>query len=100
MAWLAALVGMGWLALSLKAHWRQVAADRPYGGPAVFTLRLAGAGALFISLLMCLWVDHPSMAALVWVMLLAGAAFSVALLLAWRAHWLAPLLVLTAHAKA
>lgn len=89
LAALFSLAGMGWLALSLEAHWRQL-----WGSKAVLSatttkwLRLAGWTGLLLSALCCFIADRPSMASLVWVMLLTGAAMSVALLLAWRAHWL------------
>ena len=49
---------------------------------------LLGASALAAGLVLCLAVDHASMAVLVWVMALAGAALVVAFTLAWRARWL------------
>ena len=52
-------------------------------------LRVLGAVALAVSLALCLASDHASMAALVWVMSLAGGAFATAMALAWRARWLA-----------
>lgn len=89
------LIGMAWLALAMDAHWRQV---HGAGDPAVPTrraLRILGAAALLASLALCLHSDRPSMAALVWVMLLAAAVVTVALILAWRpdglrALWPAP----------
>lgn len=92
LAALLSLTGMGWLALSLEVHWRQI-----LGRKAVLTaakangLRLAGWTSLLLSAVLCFSADRPSMASLVWVMLLAGAAAAIALLLAWRAHWLRPL---------
>ncbi|HEX6734031.1 MAG TPA: DUF3325 domain-containing protein [Azonexus sp.] len=89
LAALFSLSGMGWLALSLEGHWRQL-----WGPKAVLNastaqwLRLAGWTSLSLSALCCFIADRPSMAVLVWVMLLAGAATAIALLLAWRAHWL------------
>lgn len=41
--------------------------------------------------------DRPSMALLVWVMLLASTAIAIALLLARRAHWLRVLVFWTGH---
>lgn len=83
----ACLAGMGWLALAMEAHWEQVrAGHRP---PAtVRRLRVLGALGLAASLALCLRADHPSMAALVWVMLLAAAALAVALTLTWKPRWL------------
>ena len=79
------LAGMGWLAQAMDVHWSQV---RPGAEPAsaatVRALRWLGGGALFASFILCLAADHASMAALVWVMALAGAALITALSLAWR----------------
>ena len=86
LAALFSLTGMGWLALSLEVHWRQI-----FGRKAVLTasaanwLRLAGWIGLLLAAICCFIADRPSMAVLVWVMLLAGAATTIALLLAWRA---------------
>lgn len=79
-----AVVGMGWLALSMDEHWGQVMtrpADAAHGVRQV-ALRVLGALALLVSLLACLKADRPSMAALVWVMLLAGCALVIAMTLA------------------
>lgn len=83
----ACVAGMGWLALAMPAHAQQVwgAAASP---ATVRVLRVLGAHALAVSLVLCLAVDHASMAVLVWVMALAGAALAVAFTLSWRAHWL------------
>lgn len=86
--WLAAaavlgLAGMAGLALAMDAHWSQVM-RRP-GVPAARTrrmLRTLGAAALLLSLAACLMADRPSMAVLVWVMLLTGSALAVAMALA------------------
>lgn len=87
-ALLAALAGMGWLALAMDVHWEQVcgAAAQPPGR--VRLLRALGVLALAASLWLCLVVDHASMAALVWVMALAAAALTVGMALSWRPHWL------------
>lgn len=83
------LAGMGWLALGLEVHWRQL-----FGRKTVLSetttkrFRLAGWSSLLLSALCCFIADRPSMAGLVWVMLLTVAGLSIALLLAWRAQWL------------
>ncbi|HEX4856731.1 MAG TPA: DUF3325 domain-containing protein [Limnobacter sp.] len=87
LASLFSMLGMAWLALSMDMHWAQVKQlplneSRP---PRVL-LKTLGFSALFISLLLCLEADRPSIAVLVWIMLLAGAAFSVACLLARAPH--------------
>ena len=87
-ALLSSLCGMGWLALAMKSHWRQVRGDAPLGGVAARVLRALGAAALGLSLLLCLRSDHVSMAVLVWVMALAASALTVAFTLSWRPHWL------------
>ena len=89
MAFLSMLAGMGWLALSLPAHWKQVRPQR--SEPASGQLRLLGWTGVLVSALACLAADHPSMAILVWLMLLALTAVLVALLLSTRPHWLQPL---------
>ena len=83
------LAGMVWLALSMDMHWGQVM-HRPAEAAARTrkALRAAGAAALLLSLLASLAADRPSMAVLVWVMLLAGSAAAVAMLLARRPAWL------------
>lgn len=87
---LAALVGMGWLALSLGAHWRQVMTAIPAepATPPSASLRLMGAGSLAIALVFCLFADHGSMAVLVWFMFLAASAVSIAMMLTWQCQWL------------
>lgn len=93
--WLAAatalsLLGMGWLALAMEVHWDQaMRAPATAAANARRRLRPLGAVTLALSLLACLRADRPSMAVLVWVMLLAGSALAVALLLARRPRWLA-----------
>jgi len=81
-----ALMGLGWLALAMEVHWEQVHGQT---GPKARTrtlLRLLGSMLLVASLLLCLGADHPSMAVLVWVMLLAGGAVLIAMTLSWRPH--------------
>ena len=91
LAVLANFAGLGWLALSMEVHWAQVHGSRgtvPAPRGTVRRLRLFGVGGLAASLLLCLRVDHASMATLVWGMTLAGAALAVTFVLAWRARWL------------
>lgn len=79
-----AFLGLAWLALDMPTHWTQVhAAGLPSRG-----IQWAGVAALGLSLGLCLAADHPSMAALVWLMLLATSAVAVAMTLSIRAHWL------------
>ncbi|HEY0917036.1 MAG TPA: DUF3325 domain-containing protein [Solimonas sp.] len=80
--------GMAWLALAMKGHWQQVCGGAGPSRAAVLALRTLGALALTASLWLCLAVDHPSMAVLVWVMSLAAAALAVAFTLTWRPRWL------------
>jgi hypothetical protein len=79
---LLSLTGMAWLALSMEVHWGQVM-HRPAGQAqrARQWLRGFGALALLLSLLACFWADRPSMAVLVWTMLLVSSALAVAMLL-------------------
>lgn len=87
-AFVAALVGMGWFALSLDSHWEQVRGRAQQPVSVIRRLRVLGSLGLAVSLGLCLEVDHASMATLVWVMMLAAAAVTVAFTLTWRPHWL------------
>lgn len=82
---LLSLVGMAWLALSMDVHWAQVKqiplADSQ---PPRTVLKLLGYLALVVSLVVCLVADRPSIAALVWIMLMVGSAVAVAFILAHR----------------
>ncbi len=89
------VMGMGWLALSMENHWEQVRGKAACPPATVRSLRLLGAVALLTSLVLCLMVDSASMALLVWVMSVAGAAVIVALTLTWKASALAPLVFWT-----
>lgn len=90
-AYVCCVVGFGWLALAMESHWQQLRGAQPLPAGAARALRGLGAVGLFASLLACLRADHASMAALVWVMLLAAAALTVALTLSWRPALLRPL---------
>ena len=88
LATVSALVGFAWLAQAMTAHWRQVQGTADPGPGERILLRVLGTAALVVSAVLCLLADRPSMAVLVWVMLLAGAAPLIGLTLAWRPHWL------------
>lgn len=81
--------GMAWFALAKLPHWEQARGSQPLRPRSVRALRALGAGALLVSLMLCLWVDHVSMASLVWTMILSASGLLVALTLAWRPRWLA-----------
>lgn len=87
-ALLCAFIGLAWLALAMEPHWQQARATPAPSRGTVQLLRGLGAAALAASLLLCLAADHPTMAALVWLMALAVSAIGVAMLLAWRPRWL------------
>lgn len=84
--------GLGCFALSMERHWRQAGAPHAPGRRRARHLRLRGSAALLASLLLCLVLDHASIASLVWVMGLAPGAVAIAMTLAMRPTWLAPLL--------
>jgi len=88
---LANLAGMAWLALAMDVHWEQVRGPAPLGAGIAAAMRLAGAFAIAAALVLCLRADHPTMAVLVWIMTLSGAAVGVAFALAWRPALLAPM---------
>jgi uncharacterized membrane protein len=93
------VAGLAWLALAMDVHWRQVRGAQPRSRRAVATLRGLGIAMLVFSLFLCLLVDHPTMASLVWVMVLAAAALAVAFTLTWRPRALAPLVAWVPAAK-
>lgn len=86
-ALLSAFLGLAWLALAMEPHWQQARATPAPSRAMLRLLRVLGAAALAASLLLCLAADHPTMAALVWLMALAVSAIAVAMLLAWRPRW-------------
>lgn len=90
-AYLSCVLGLGWIALAMETHWHQVLDAPRRARGVVHALRVLGVVSVALSLWMCLHADHVSMAALVWVMLLAAAALTVAFTLSWRPALLAPL---------
>lgn len=80
---MAALAGMGWLALTLQTHRKQVF---PSGLQQISNRRLkvGGWSFLLLSAVFSFQADHPSMAVLVWIMLQAFAAMMVAMMLSRR----------------
>lgn len=86
-ALVAGVAGMGWLALSMPVHAQQVWGE-VLSPMRARVLRWLGASSLFAALLLCLAVDHASMASLVWVMTLAASALVVAFALSSRPAWL------------
>ena len=86
-----AVLGMGWLALAMDVHWKQVCAATPRSRRAAIVLRCFGFFALTTALVLCLLADTATMAVLVWMMLLALSAALIAFLLSWRPVLLAPL---------
>jgi uncharacterized protein DUF3325 len=89
---LATLLGMGWLALAMDAHWAQLRGDAARSRGVIAALRVLGAAGLSTSLVLCLLADTATMAVLVWMMMLAVSAFTVAFLLSWRPRALSPLI--------
>jgi hypothetical protein len=70
-----------------QPHWQQLRAATPLSDPTRRKPRSFGCGALIASLLLCLLADHASMAVLVWMMSLTGAALTVAFTLTYRPSW-------------
>lgn len=90
-AYIASTFGLAFLALAMEVHWEQVQGDTLLPASSKTLLRGLGVADLIISLVLCLLADHVTMAALVWIMLLATGAVTVAFTLTWRPQWLAPL---------
>lgn len=95
----ACAAGMGWFALSMEAHWEQVRGKAPRPAALVKSLRVLGTAGLAAGLALCLKVDSASIAVLVWVMAIAGAALAVAFTLSWRARVLGVLVFWTGAAR-
>jgi len=94
LATLLMFLSMGWFALSLSAHQKQVnqSAIGHSQKPKSAHFKWVGWIALLLSGICCLQADHPSMAVLVWLMLIACSAFSIAMILSFRPWWLRPLM--------
>ena len=83
-ALLSSILGMASLALAMDVHWQQVC-PRSRRSPALTNgLRVLGFGELAAALLFCLFADTATMAVLVWMMLLAIAAATIAFALSWH----------------
>lgn len=88
LAGLSCFLGFAWLALGMNAHWQQVMGSSAPAAQTRSTLRGLGSLGLLLSVVLCFMTDRPSMAILVWLMLLAACAPSVGMVLAWRPRWL------------
>lgn len=84
LAALSCFAGFVWLALAMNAHWQQVQGLTVPSAGTRTMLRILGGVGLLVSAVLCFVADRPSMAMLVWLMLLAAGAPSVGMLLAWR----------------
>lgn len=80
----ASFVSFSWLALAMDAHWHQVQGGRHPSARARRALRGLGSAGLAASLALCLVADHPTIAVLVWIMLLPPTALAVSMTLTWR----------------
>ena len=92
LAVLLVVLGLASFALAMERHWRQLRPGSPISRQSMLVLRTTGATALAASLALCLWLDHGTIASLVWVMALVPAALTVTFTFSWRPQWFAPLL--------
>ncbi len=84
---LAVIMGVAsfaWLALAMDVHWKKVQEGRNTAAHPAKVLRAMGWVGLLVTAILCFMADRPSMAVLVWIMLLAAAAPSVGMMLSWR----------------
>jgi hypothetical protein len=86
------VLALAWLALAMERHWRQLRRQSALSRRTVLALRVLGTTGLGASLALCLWLDHATIASLVWVMALVPAALAVTFTFSWRPQWFAPLL--------
>jgi hypothetical protein len=84
LAALSCFAGFVWLALAMNTHWQQVMDTSAPSTQVRTSLRLLGSLGLLVSAVLSFVADHPSMAVLVWLMLIAAGAPLVGMLLAWR----------------
>ena len=80
----AACFGFAWLALAMDVHWHQVHGTAGPSPVARRMLRGLGVIGLATSAVLCFVADRPSMAVLVWILMLAATAATVAMTLTWR----------------
>lgn len=85
---LAALSGLGWLALAMDGHWQQVHSSIAPSPWVRLTLRTLGITGILTSAVLCLMADRPSLAVLAWLMLMSVCAPLVAMTLGWQPQWL------------
>jgi hypothetical protein len=83
-ALIGALLGFSWLALAMQEHWQQVHGGAVPPQATQRVLRMLGACALIASGILCFTADRPSMAVLVWILLMSFSAVSTALTLTWK----------------
>lgn len=88
LAYALCVVGCALLAFSQTRNWRLVMGDRKAQPP-----RTAVVGWLFIliAVIPCIVRDGGSFAALLWPLVFAAGAMSVAMVLTYRPEWLKPL---------
>jgi hypothetical protein len=84
------MTGMAWLSLAMDVHWKQVCPSARRSRRSAGLLRTLGWAALAASLAFCLLADTATMAVLVWMMLLAVSAATIALVMSRRPAILAP----------
>ena len=91
-AFVCTAIGMGWLALAMDVHWKQVRAIERRSPRVLIVLRALGVISILASLVLCLLADTATMAVLVWMMLLAVAAVTIAFVLSSQPRLLTPLI--------
>jgi hypothetical protein len=99
-AFLTIFCGMAWLALAMPVHWCQARGSAPPPRSTSRGLRALGVLALVVGGSLCVRADHPTMAALVWAMMVTASALAVAFVLAWRPRWLSCLVMTRASGAA
>lgn len=88
-AFACSVCGMAFIALAMPAHWQQVRGSSAQPAHVARRLRVLGGAALALALALSLRADHPTIAPLVWTMMLTAATVLIALTLASRPTWLA-----------
>ncbi|MEM1150849.1 MAG: DUF3325 domain-containing protein [Pseudomonadota bacterium] len=86
-------LGCALLAFSQTRHWRAIVEDRKATAPHAVK---AGWALIFLALVPCVVRDGGSFAALLWPLVFAASAMSVAMLLTYKPSWLRSLAFLIA----
>jgi len=82
------VIAMRFLALSLPVHWKQVFVESEITQTKQYGFRIFSSLIFFISLVLFIRADHPTIAVIAWVMSLIVSAIFIAMVLSRNARYL------------